>query len=211
MFRTMDIAIEQDLSRPTLSGAHVTLAPLELSHLPGLIDAGLRVPRQSFHWTTVPADEAEMRAYVELAMTDDFVAFATLREGRVVGSTRFCNFERWTWPAGSPQQRPRERPDAAEIGWTWLTPDAQRTAVNTEAKLLMLTHAFERWELRRVTLKTDERNAKSRAAIERIGGKLDGLLRGHMPASDQTVRTSAVYSILAFEWPDVKRALLARL
>ena len=92
------------MDRPSLIGTHVTLEPIALRHLPGLVEAGLRVPRQSFHWTTVPADEGAMHAYVELAMTDDFVAFATVREGRVVGSTRFCNFERWIWPSGSPHR-----------------------------------------------------------------------------------------------------------
>jgi len=121
----------------------------------------------------------------------------------VVGSTRFGNLERWT--------RGEDRIDAVEIGWTWLTPSAQRTVVNTEAKLLMLGHAFESWRVHRVTLKTDARNARSRAAIERLGAKLDGLLRAHMPATDDTLRTSAVYSILAGEWPEVRARLIARL
>lgn len=98
-------------------------------------------------------------------------------------------------------------PDAIEIGWTWLAPSAQRTPVNTEAKHLMLALAFERWKVHRVTLKTDERNARSRANIERIGGKLDGILRAHMPASDGGVRNTAIYSIVASEWPVVAKRL----
>jgi RimJ/RimL family protein N-acetyltransferase len=94
--------------------------------------------------------------------------------------------------------------DAVEIGWTWLAASAQRTGINTEAKRLMLGHAFEVWEVHRVTLKTDARNQRSRAAIERLGAKLDGLLRGHMPAYDGEVRTSAVYSIVRDEWPAVR-------
>src|SRR4029079_11849394 len=102
----------------------------------------------------------------------------------VVGSTRFCNIERWDWRAGNPLRRDI---DAVEIGWTWLTPAAQRSAVNTEAKLLMLTHAFEVWRVHRVTLKTDERNARSRAAIARIGAPFEGVPRVHPAAHDRVV------------------------
>jgi RimJ/RimL family protein N-acetyltransferase len=116
----------------------------------------------------------------------------------VVGSTRFGNIERWSSDAI----------DAVEIGWTWLAASAQRTAVNTEAKILMLDHAFGVWRVKRVTLKTDARNARSRAAIARIGGKLDGILRAHMPAADGGVRDSAVFSILAAEWPAHRARLL---
>ena len=93
-----------------------------------------------------------------------------------------------------------------EIGWTWLRRSAQRSGANTEAKRLMLAHAFETWQVRRVTLKTDARNARSRAAIARLGATLDGLLRGHIPASDGGPRTSAVFSILDAEWPAVRDA-----
>ena len=98
-----------------------------------------------------------------------------------------------------------------EIGWTWLAADAQRTAINTEAKLLMLGHAFEAWRVRRVNLRTDSRNLRSRAAIERLGAKLDGILRAHMPASDGGVRDTATYSLLATEWPQAKERLAGRL
>jgi RimJ/RimL family protein N-acetyltransferase len=97
-----------------------------------------------------------------------------------------------------------------EIGSTWLTEEAQRTAVNTHAKLLMLTHAFEGWEVRRVMLKTDARNMRSRTAIERLGARFDGVLRAHMPAFDGAVRDTAFYSILAAEWPDVRTGLRER-
>ena len=103
-----------------------------------------------------------------------------------------------------------ETPDAVEIGSTWLAPSAQRTAINTHAKLLMLTHAFEAWAVLRVTLKTDARNLRSRAAIERIGARFDGVLRAHMPAFDGGVRDTAFYSIVAVEWPELRRALLDR-
>jgi RimJ/RimL family protein N-acetyltransferase len=129
----------------------------------------------------------------------------------VVGSTRFGNIEFWTWPPASPNQRGEDVPDAVEIGWTWYVPDAQRTGINTEAKLLMLTHAFETWRVHCVRLKTDARNERSRQAILGVGARFDGILRGHAVAADGTVRHSAFYSILDAEWPEVKERLRARL
>jgi RimJ/RimL family protein N-acetyltransferase len=193
----------------TLTGRHVRLEPLRRGHTEALLSAATAPgARESFALTMVPADLAEMQAYVglgvDLMSRGDALGFATIdvTRGVVVGSTRFANVERWAKV---------ESIDAVEIGWTWLTPAAQRTAINTEAKMLMLGHAFERWSVRRVTLKTDARNARSRAAIERIGARADGVLRAHMPAADGGVRDSAMYSILAAEWPEVKRALTARL
>jgi RimJ/RimL family protein N-acetyltransferase len=154
-----------------------------------------------------------MRDYIDVGLADHArgvsVPFVTCdsRTGRVVGSTRFMNIERWVWPVPSALQRPPDEIDAVEIGATWLAPDAQRTAINTHAKLLMLTHAFETWQVRRVTLKTDARNVRSRRAIERLGARLDGVLRAHLPAFDGAVRDTAFYSILHEEWP----ALGARL
>jgi N-acetyltransferase len=202
----------QPVATVVLAGPHVRLEPLTLAHIPGLVDASTTGSRQTFGWTHVPVDEAAMRRYVETALGDRrAVAFATVADGRVVGSTRFCNIEHWDWLPGSPQQRPPGHADAVEIGWTWLAASAQRTSVNTEAKLLMLGHAFEVWEVRRVTLKTDHRNARSRAAIERLGAKLEGLLRANQPAVDDTPRTSALYSILPEEWPEIRARLEDRL
>ena len=102
-------------------------------------------------------------------------------------------------------------PDVVDIGFTWLSGSAQRTPVNTEAKLLMMTHAFEVWQVHRVALQTDVRNKRSWSAIERIGGQLDGIMRADRPGSDDTVRTSARFSIVASEWPAVKAKLTTRL
>ena len=99
-------------------------------------------------------------------------------------------------------------PDACEIGYTWLTRSALRTAANTEAKLLMLTHAFEVWRVLRVCFHTDARNQRSRAALERIGGQFEGILRAHRMAADYIPRDSVRYSIVAAEWPAVKKRLL---
>src|SRR5438093_3983919 len=198
----------------TLQGRHVRLDPLSLAHVAAL-SAASSGPRETYRLTFVPAAEDAMRRYVEEAVAlraaGAAVPFATVRlaDGRVVGSTRFGNLEYWRWPDGvraAPQP-----PDAVEIGWTWLAADAQRTAANTDAKLLMLTHAFESWRVLRVNLRTDARNARSRAAIERLGARLDGILRAHLPAADGAVRDTATYSLLAEEWPATKARLIERL
>jgi RimJ/RimL family protein N-acetyltransferase len=201
----------------TLQGQHVRLEPLGPGHLDGL-HAIVDGPRHTFGLTPVPRNRAELEAYVAAALEDQqrtvALPFATLdaRTGRVVGTTRFGNLEFWPIPPGSTvPPRPPGVPYAVEIGWTWLAPDAQRTAINTEAKRLMLAHAFERWEVYRVTLKTDARNVRSRTAIERIGCRLDGVLRAHSPSADGGPRDAAIYSLLARDWPDARARLDARL
>jgi RimJ/RimL family protein N-acetyltransferase len=116
--------------------------------------------------------------------------------------------ERWAWPAGHPSHG-RDVPDACEIGYTWLARSAVRTAANTEAKLLMLCHAFEVWQVLRVCFHTDARNERSRAALERIGAQREGILRSHRMAADFIPRDSVRYSIVAAEWPTVKQRLIA--
>ena len=200
----------------TLEGQHVRLEPLGPRHLDGL-QAITEGPRDTFGLTPVPRNRAELEAYLATALEDQrrtlALPFATLdaRTGRVVGTTRFGNIEFWAVPPGSDVGRPPGVPHAVEIGWTWLAPLAQRTAVNTEAKRLMLAHAFERWEVYRVSLKTDARNVRSRRAIERIGAKLDGILRAHSAAADGGPRDAAYYSMVAREWPDARARLDARL
>jgi RimJ/RimL family protein N-acetyltransferase len=137
-------------------------------------------------------------------------AFAIEWQGRVVGSTSYANFQPWDWAGHVAQQR-SDRPDAVEIGYTWLAASAQRTRCNSEAKYLLLQQAFDFWQVHRVFLKTDARNQRSRAAIERLGARLDGVLRNDMPAVDGTVRSSAYYSLLPEEWPAVKANLEAKL
>jgi RimJ/RimL family protein N-acetyltransferase len=199
-----------------LAGGAVRLEPLRLDHAAALLAAAAE-DRANYAFTAVPTDAAAMRRYLELALADRdadrALPFATVdvARDRVVGTTRFGNLEYWRWPDGHSQQRAPRHPDAVEIGWTWLAASAQRSAINTEAKLLMLGHAFERWRVHRVTLRTDVRNLRSRAAIERLGARLDGILRAQMPAADGGVRDSACYSIVAAEWPDVRARLTARL
>lgn len=195
----------------TLQGKHVRLEPLDHKHGDGLAAASA-VDSSLYRWSPVPQSKDESRSYIEtaLAWRDAGAAlpFATVRQddGLVIGSTRFFNLEHWAWPPGHPQHG-RVAPDACEIGYTWLSQSAIRTAANTEAKLLMLTYAFEEWQVVRVCLHTDVRNQRSRAAIERIGGRFEGILRAHRMAADFIARDSARFSIVAAEWPDVKLRL----
>lgn len=194
-----------------LTGKHVRLEPLDPRHIDGLVAASAADP-SLYQWSPVPQGRAAASSYVQTALewrdAGSAASFATLRvpDGVVIGSTRFFNLERWAWPPGHARHGRRD-PDVCEIGYTWLTRSALRTAANTEAKLLMLAHAFEIWQVLRVCLHTDVRNARSRAAIERIGGKFEGVLRAHRMAADFIARDSARYSIVAAEWPGVKQRL----
>jgi RimJ/RimL family protein N-acetyltransferase len=195
----------------TLSGKYVRLEPLGRCHIAGLV-AAAAVDPSLYHWSLVPQGEAETGRYIETAVAwrdaGTALPFATIciADRTVIGSTRFFDIERWAWPQSHARYGQRD-PDVCEIGYTWLTRSAIRTAANTEAKFLMLAHAFETWQMLRVCLHTDERNERSRAAIERIGGKFEGILRAHRMAADATPRNSARYSIVAADWPEVKLRL----
>lgn len=193
----------------TLEGRDVTLTPLTMDDVPGLVRAA-NEDRSTYGFTRVPDSIAEMEEMIArlLADQDDRTAlpFATRRSGEIVGMTRFLTLRWWSG---------RAFPDAAEIGGTFLANSAQRTSVNSEAKLLMLTHAFDVWGVERVDLKTDERNGRSRRAIERLGTRFEGVLRQWQPSQvageeDQS-RSSAMYSILPAEWPEVRDRLVERL
>jgi len=195
----------------TLQGDHVRLEPLEMRHVDGLVSAAAADP-SLYRWSPVPQGSVEAARYIETAFAwkdaGTAVPFAILRmeDGTVIGSSRFFGIEHWSWPEGHPYHG-RSKPDVCEIGYTWLTGPAIRTAANTESKMLMLTHAFEVWQVLRVCFHTDVRNERSRAALERIGGQQEGILRAHRMAADYTVRDSMRYSILAVEWPGVKQRL----
>lgn len=196
----------------TLEGKLVRLEALSFDHVPALLEAA-NLERETYGLTLVPDSLSGMSAYVQTALDglskNAMLPFTTLdaRTNRVVGSTRFLNIEFWPWPSGAALERTDGTPDVVEIGSTWLARDAQRSGINTEAKLLMLEHAFLTWKVRCVRLKTDARNQRSRDAILRLGANFDGILRAHLPASDGAVRDSAYYSILASEWTDVKSRL----
>ena len=195
-----------------LQGRHVRLEPLHHRHVDGLA-AAAGDDASLYQWSPVPRGTAEATKYVEIALAwqnaGTAVPFAIVRvhDGVVLGSTRFWNLERWAWPQGHPSHG-RDVLDACEVGYTWLSRSAIRTGANTESKLLMLRHAFEVWQVLRVCFHTDARNQRSRAALERIGGHYEGILRAHRMAADFIPRDSVRYSIIAAEWPAVKQRLL---
>lgn len=187
------------------------LEPLQPSHAEALATAAAADPTL-YRWTTAPQTAAEAADYIAAALaTRDAgkaLPFVTIRvdDGAVIGSTRFFDLETWAWPAGHARHG-RNVPDVCEIGYTWLTQSAIRTAANSEAKFLMLSHAFENWGVLRVCFHTDARNLRSQVAIARIGGVREGILRAHRMAADFTARDSARFSIIAKEWPGVKQRL----
>ena len=162
-----------------LEGVHVRLEPLDYRHADGLAAASAVDP-SLYQWSPIPQGKQQADAYIDTALawrnagTAVPFAIVRVRDDRVIGSTRFWNLERWAWPQDSPHFGNHVY-DACEIGYTWLTASAIRTPVNTEAKLLMMTHAFEAWQVLRVCFHTDLRNKRSAAALERIGGKFEGI------------------------------------
>jgi RimJ/RimL family protein N-acetyltransferase len=194
-----------------LTGTHTRLEPLERRHTDGLAAAAAADPTL-YQWSPVPQGTREVTEYIDAAVASRqsgrALPFAIVRmtDNVAIGSTRFWNLERWSWPKGHPRHG-GHRVDGCEIGYTWLTRSAIRTAVNTEIKLLMLTHAFEAWRTLRVCLHADVRNTRSVAAIERIGGKFEGILRAHRIATDNTARNSMRFSIVDDEWPSVRKQL----
>ena len=193
----------------TLEGDDVVLRPLMPADADALAEAASQ-SRETFQWTWVPEGIAETRAMIEKALQQrregTRYPFVTVFRGEVVGWTSYFRIEFWDWPEGHPQAG-RTTPDAVEIGGTWLSQSAQRTRCNTQAKLLMLRHAFETWRAHRVHFETDERNTRSRNAIARLGAKLEGIRRADRPGRDGTVRNSARYSIVASEWPQIEENL----
>ena len=214
--RMRQLASNEAVAPVTLEGRNVRLEPLSMDHVEALAAAAAE-SRDTYGWTFVPEGIEGAREYVAAALDlgekRQAVPFATvaLASGRVVGSTRFATFEYHGWPPASPHYRGEGVPDAVEIGWTWLAASAQRTPINTEAKWLMLRHAFTSWRVLAVRLNTDRRNERSRTAIKRIGGRLDGILRANRMGADGAVRDSAAYSIIESEWPAVDAALRERL
>jgi len=203
----------------TLSGRSVRLEPLSLAVLDDLV-AAANEDRSTYAFTRVPQGREEMVSYVEAALAEQAegrtVPFAIrwLHTDRVVGATRLMHLEYWQgpmpWPPGS-KGVVGEVPSVADIGYTWLSATAQGTGVNRESKLLMLSLAFETWQVHRITLKADVRNTRSRAAIEALGAHLDGVRRADSRGADDTVRDTAYYSILRSEWPAIRERLAAKL
>ncbi len=185
-----------------LEGEFVRLEPMRVDHLPALCRVGLD-PTLWELTANIVKNETDLERYVRSALADQMqakaVPFVTIEResGTVVGSTRFGNID--------------VANRKTEIGWTWINPQWQRTAINTEAKLLMLTHAFEIWKCVRVELKTDVKNDLSRSAMKRIGCVEEGILRNHMITESGRFRDSIYFSIIESEWPTVKEKLTSKL
>ena len=196
---------------PTLRGRYVVLEPLSIEHVASLV-ASSGEDQSTYVFTQVPRGPQEMTSYVDALIEEGRVGTVTPfaqvdgQSGRAVGVTRFMTFRTL---AGS------SLPFAVEIGGTWLGASAQRTGVNTEAKLLMMSHAFDSWGVARVDFKTDARNERSRAAIARIGATFEGVLRHWQPSlvdgEQGSFRDTAMFSVLDSEWTIVREALRAKL
>ena len=179
-----------------LLGKEVRLEPLGRIHAQGLYNRG----RVEADWTHLPrscfVDLADTRHWIDEALSVEgqlpFAIVETAKD-KVIGSTRYLNI------------RPEHR--SLEIGWTWLGQNWQRTAINTETKLLLLSHAFEKLGCIRVEFKTDTRNERSQRALQRIGATKEGVLRNHMIVQDEFVRDSVYFSVISSEWLDVKERL----
>jgi RimJ/RimL family protein N-acetyltransferase len=207
-----DVSVTE-LSVIALSGRFVSLEPLRADHVDEITAAGSG-DRTSFGYTQVPDGRDEAADYVRWLLDDAAHGRAApfvqrrVDDEVVVGCTRFLNP---LWSLG------RVHPDEVEIGGTWLSSTAQRTPINSEAKLLLLAHAFEVWNVQRVAICTDARNDQSRRAIERLGATFEGVMRRHRRSThageDAALRDTATYSIIVDEWPAIEarlRTFLAR-
>lgn len=185
-----------------LEGDFVRLEPLSVTHLDQLCQVGL--DEELWRWIpTQITNREEMQNYIETALDEQnrgiSLPFATIEKStnKAIGSTRFGNIA--------------VKDRRVEIGWTWIAKDWQRSYVNTEAKLLLLTHAFENWKCNRVEFKTDALNEKSRNAIMRLGAKQEGIFRQHVVCQSGRLRDSVYFSILDTEWEQVKKNLKDKL
>jgi RimJ/RimL family protein N-acetyltransferase len=196
-----------NINAKLLRGDLVRLEPLTEDHISGLAFAA-EEDRSAYAYTMVPR-AAETAAYVQARLTRDGVTpFAQVRvaDGSPVGCTAY--YDPRTWPG-------RDDLSAVEIGGTWLAASAQRTGINAESKLLLMTYAFETLNVVRVDFTTDARNQRSRQAIERLGARFEGVLRNWgpswVPGEEGMLRDSVIFSVIAVEWPQVKSALTRRI
>jgi RimJ/RimL family protein N-acetyltransferase len=199
------------LDVPELHGSLVRLEKLAVRHADELAEAAAG-DRSAFGFTWVPDGKAETREYVRTqlrrAEAGEMIPFAqvSISGGRAVGSTSYFEFRSLPGRSG---------PFAVEIGFTWLGGPAQRSGINVEAKLLLLSYAFEQWGVARVQFKTDARNQRSRRALEGLGARFEGVLRSFSqswaPGEDGLLRDSAMYSVTAAEWPSCQEHLRQRL
>ena len=186
--------------RIVLAGRFVRLEPIEERHRDDILAAAAQDPATfRYLFTDLSVGASAWPAFLADALKPEYVSWATVdaATGRAVGSTRFLDI--------APEH------GRVEIGWTWIAPSHQRTATNTEAKLLQLGYAFDELGATRVALKTDERNERSQEAIAHLGAVREGVLRHQFRMPDGYMRSSVYFSILAAEWPKVKARLEARL
>jgi RimJ/RimL family protein N-acetyltransferase len=191
-----------DCTAMVLQGQHVRLEPLQQEHLEAVRAAAADGELWKLFFTSVPSPEgtqAWLNLALEMQTQEKAIPFIVreMRSGEIVGATRFCNID--------------HNNKRLEIGYTWYAQRVQRTALNTEAKILLLKQAFEGFGCIAVEFRTDWFNRRSQAAIERLGAKRDGVLRNHMILPDGRVRDTVVYSILNSEWPGVKANLTYQL
>jgi RimJ/RimL family protein N-acetyltransferase len=196
------MAAEMIVTPVALEGRHVRLEPMAKTHVAGLAEVGL--DEELWRWIpTAVRTKEEMAAYIETALSEQergtSLPFAIMEKatGRAIGSTRYGNIDRTH--------------HRVEIGWTWVAREWQRTAMNTEAKYLLLRHAFESLGCLRVELKTDSLNERSRAAILRLGAREEGIFRNHMITESGRIRHTVYFSIIDSEWPAVKARLETKL
>jgi RimJ/RimL family protein N-acetyltransferase len=200
------------VAAPTLTGTHVQLEQLRIEFAEELTEAGNQ-DRGTYAWTPVPPTVEGMQRYIEGLLKDQQARSAVpfvqrrISDGALLGCTRYLRLEWWGGKA---------LPDEVEIGGTWLAASAQRTPINTEAKYLLLSNAFDVWNVHRVSICTDARNTASRTAILRIGAVFEGILRSHRgsyAAGEENIvaRDSAMYAITRADWPTVKNGLEQRL
>lgn len=187
---------------PELRGHGVVLTPCEVDDAPALAAAAAATPDDAFRWTFVDRDADAMRATIEGFATTGRYIYTVRADGKVLGQTGYYDLDFWI---------DRPEPTAAEVGHTWYVPEVRGTTVNPACKLLLFTHAFETWGVERIAMRTDARNAASRAAMLKLGMTFEGIRRRHMIAADGTLRDSAYFSAVAPEWPAIKRGLEARL
>jgi N-acetyltransferase len=186
----------------TLKGYGVTLRPTTPKDAPALTAAAAASPDDAYRWTYVDRTEKGWVDTIAGWATTGRLIYTVRVEGEVVGATGFYDVEYFTGG---------DSPDVCEVGHTWYVPAMRGTTVNPACKLLLFTHAFETWKVARIGMRTDARNATSRAAMLKLGMTFEGVRRRHMPGADGTLRDTAYFSAVPEDWPGIKRGLQARL
>lgn len=193
-----------------LSDREFALRPLAPNDASGLYAAAIE-NRSNYLYNHVPQSMEATSTYIEAALEKRGEGwrypFAILRGDTIVGTTSYSGYECWQWPEHTGKASSLT-PDVCEVGYTWLAGSAQRTRCNTACKFMLFQYAFEEWGVYRISIRTDERNLRSRRAIERVGGMFEGIKRADKPGWDGVVRDSAFYSIVSSEWPELKSRLL---